>query len=455
MNEKIFKAYDIRGVYPTEIDEPMVERIARAYAAFVRPKTVVVGRDVRLSSPKLQEAVINGLTVMGVNVIDTGEGPTDLLYFAVGRYEYDGGIQVSASHNPAEFNGLKMVRQKAEAISSDTGLKEIKALAVGNQKLEGVKKGSVTKRDLTTEYLNFLATFADLSNLPPLTVVINNNFGVSGVMTQKLIEQLNLPIAIIGLNMEPNGNFPKGRPDPLIAENRAETSQLIKDKQADLAVAFDADGDRCYIADENGDFIEGCHLTALLAKHLLQKTPSQKIIYDPRNVWAVEETVRQAGGVPVLNKAGHTFIKNRMRQEDALFAGEMSGHFYFHDYFYADNGIIPFLLVLEMLAQTKQKVSELASELRRKYFVSGEINFSVADPAASIQKVEKQYQSQKPKIDRTDGLSMSFGVWRLNLRASNTEPLLRLNVEAKDQATCQQKTEELRALLTEKTLENN
>jgi len=455
MNEKIFKAYDIRGVYPTEIDEPTVERIACAYATFVRPKIVAVGRDVRLSSPSLQDAVVNGLTAMGVDVVDIGLGPTDLLYFAVGQHKYDGGIQVSASHNPAEFNGLKMVRQRAEAISSDTGLKEIQTLATSDQKLDGVKKGSVIKRDLTTEYRQFLATFTDLTNLPPLTLVINNNFGVSGVMTQKLIEQLQLPITVIGLNMEPDGRFPKGRPDPLIDENRAETSQLVKNKKANLAVAFDADGDRCYIADENGDFIEGCHLTALLAKHLLQKTPGQKIIYDPRNIWAVEETVLRAGGLPVLNKAGHTFIKNRMRQEDALFAGEMSGHFYFRDYFYADNGIIPFLLILDMLAQTKQKVSELVSELRHKYFVSGEINFTVSDTAVSNKNIEQHFKVDKPKIDRTDGLSMSFNSWRFNLRASNTEPLLRLNVEAKDQALCQRKTEELQALLLEKASGGN
>ncbi|QQG49810.1 MAG: phosphomannomutase/phosphoglucomutase [Candidatus Berkelbacteria bacterium] len=445
----IFKAYDVRGIYPGQINEAAVKRIAQAYAAFLKPKVVAVGRDVRTSGPVLQKAVIDGLIEAGVNVVDIGVGSTDSLYFAVGYYHYDGGIQVSASHNPAEYNGLKIIAAGAAAISGDTGLKEIQALATGNQDLSGENEGEVHSRDISEDYLDFLATFTDFETLTTLKLVANNNFGATGAFVEKLIDRLGMSEAIelIKLNFEPDGSFPKGRPDPLIPENRAETSQLVINSGADMAVAWDADGDRCYIADENGLFIEGCHLTALLAGHLLQKHPGEKIIYEPRNIWAAEETIKANGGVPVLNKTGHGFIKNRMKSEDALFAGEMSGHFYFRDFFFADNGIIPFLLMLNIIAANPgKKVSEIARTLRDKYFVSGEINFKVTDVPTALAEIEKKYQDGV--IDRTDGLSVSFGTWRFNLRSSNTEPLLRLNVEAKDnEQLCSEKSAELRQLI--------
>lgn len=459
MDEKIFKAYDVRGIYPGEIDEAAVKAIAKAYVQYLKSqsasrrtnlKIMAVGHDVRLSSPALAQAVIEGLTESGVDVIDIDQVPTELLYFAVGAHNLDGGIQVSASHNPAEFNGLKMVRGGVEAISSDNGLNEIKQLALAGDFPAATLPGQTTKQDLTDEYLGYLAQkFVRFPIAKNIKLVVNNNFGLSGVLAKQLLEKLDSSIDIIGLNDTPDGSFPKGRPDPLIPENRAETSELIVKEKADLGAAWDADGDRFYLADENGLFVEGCHLTALLAEHLLKREGSrgsepQNVIYDVRNVWAVEETVITAGGTPMPNKAGHTFIKNRMKQEDALFAGEMSGHFYFRDFFYADNGLIPFLLVLQMLSDGK-KVSELVAPLRAKYHVSGEINFQVADVKAKTAEVQSKFA--EGKLDTTDGISIDMGDWRFNLRSSNTEPLLRLNIEGRSAEIVAEKTADLQKIL--------
>lgn len=464
---QIFKAYDIRGVYPGEINEAAVKRIAGAYVAFLKQHPeqgrraalpqgqggnseqglrIAIGRDVRLSSPSLQKAVVDGLTAAGVNVIDIGPVPTEMLYFAVGFYHFDGGIQVSASHNPTEFNGLKMVRSGVEAISSDNGLLEIKKLAESDQNFAAETEGSFESKEIEEDYFDFLTKFVHFDSIKPLKIVANNNFGLSGPLAKRLLARLNNShLQLLELNFEPDGHFPKGRPDPSLTANRAETTAKICQEGADMGVSWDADGDRCYISDEQGEVIQGCHLTALLAVHLLKEHPSQKILHDPRNIWAVEKSVKAAGGVPLINKAGHTFIKNRMRQEDALFAGETSGHFYFRDFYFADNGLIPFLLVLNIVSAAKKPVSEIIKPLRDEYFVSDEINFEVADKAGALKKVEDKYADGQ--VDRTDGLSVTFDSWRFNLRASNTENLLRLNVEAKDRATCDQKTQELSALI--------
>lgn len=448
MDSKIFKAYDIRGTYPDQINEADCKRIAQAYARFVKPKVVAVGRDVRLSGPSLQKAVIDGLLEAGVDVVDIGAGPTDALYFAVGYYNYDGGIQVSASHNPAEYNGLKMIRAGVEAISSDTGILDIKAIAESDEDLTGETKGTLILKELTEDYLDLLALFAEFETIEKLKVVANNNFGLTGPLAESLLKRVSMEqnIELVKLNFEPDGSFPKGRPDPMIPSNREETVALVKETGADFAVAWDADGDRCYFADENGEFIEGCHLTALLAEHLLKKTLGQKIIYDPRNIWAVEETVKAAGGTPVMNKAGHTFIKNRMKSENALFAGEMSGHFYFREFFSADNGVIPFIVMLNIMSQNPgKKLSEIIAPLRNKYFVSGEVNFTVTDQVKTLADIKAKYPDGA--VDTTDGFSISYDDWRFNLRSSNTEPLIRLNVEAKSKAMCDEKAAELQALL--------
>lgn len=444
MDSKIFKAYDIRGIYPDQISAADFKRIAQAYAAFVKPKVVAVGRDVRTSGPELQKAVIDGLLEAGVNVVDIGPVPTDGLYFAVGYYHYDGGIQVSASHNPAEYNGLKMVRAGAEAISSETGLRDIQQLAEGDDDLSSQETGALQSKDITEDYLDTLAGFAEFESLANVTVVANNNFGLTGPLVEGLLKRLGMDQAIrlVKLNFEPDGTFPKGRPDPLLVENRAETVAAIRDNEATMAVAWDADGDRCFFADETGQFLEGGHLTAFLAAHLLKTHPGEKVLYDPRHIWAVEETVKAAGGHALITKAGHTFIKNRMKEEDALFAGETSGHYYFRDFFYADNGIIPFLIMLNILAaHPGTKLSELAAPIRSQYFMTEQVNFTVRDVAKVLEQIEATYAAGE--VDRTDGLSINFADWRFNLRGSNTEPLIRLNVEGRSAALCDEKLSEL------------
>ena len=446
VNEKVFKPYDVRGIYPDELNEDAAKQIAMAYAGLIKPHTVAVGSDVRVSSPSLKKAVIEGLNAQGVDVIDLGVVPTEMVYFAVGSLNLSGGIQVTASHNPAEYNGMVMVRENVDPISSDNGLLQMRDLLREGEILPSKTVGKVEQKDLSEEYLNYLASRVNLSGLPPLKIVANNNFGVTGPLALRLLTKMGLSqLQIVTLNFQPDGSFPKGRPDPLVVENRAEVSELVNQYGADLAVAWDVDGDRCYITDENGQFIEGCHLTAILADHLLKKFKGEKIVYDPRNVWAVEETVRQDGGIPLMNKAGHTFIKDRMRKEKALFGGEMSGHSYFRDFYYSDNGLLPFLYFLEIIKEKKQPVSQIAAPWRNKYFVSGEVNFRVKDLSQALIQVEGKYPNGQ--VDRTDGLSMTFDTWRFNLRGSNTEPLLRLNVEAKDLSTCQARLAELSELV--------
>ncbi len=442
---KIFKAYDIRGIYPTEINEDIARRIGQAYAQHFQPKKVAVGRDIHLASPYLEEAVIDGLVKSGVDVIQIGLVPTDGLYFATAHLEVDGGIQLSASHNPRQFGGIKLAKKNAQAPSADD-LEAIKQLALTGQFQTTTDLGQVEPADIEPSYLEFLTKFARFDGLPTLKLVANNNFGMTGLLAEKLLDKLGADqIELVRLNFQPDGNFPKGRPDPLVPENRAETSGLVLASRADGAVAWDADGDRCYIADEHGQFIEGCHLTALLAQYLLKLHPGGKVVYESRNVWAVEEAVKAAGGRPILSKAGHTLIKNAMIEQDALFGGEMSGHFYFRDFFYADNGLIPFILFLNIIAEQNRPISQLVKDLRDKYHVSGEINFKITDKQLALQKIEAIYH--QAIINKLDGLSVNCGHWRFSLRPSNTEDLLRLNVEARDANALKTKTAELTELL--------
>lgn len=437
---EIFRALDIRGIYPSQINEQAVYDIAQAYVKFVKPKNVVLGRDVRWHGAKLFEAALGGFTDSGVSVINIGVISTDMLYFAVAFYGYDGGIIISASHNPAEYNGMKMVRKGSVGLSSDSGLLEIKKLALENEKETVSKKGQIIKKDILEDYLAHIKKFTKIDNIKPLKIVGNANFGLAGLVVEKLTK--DLPIEWIKLNWKPDGSFPKGRPDPLRPENREETIKTIKKNKADFAVSWDADADRCFFFDENGNFIEGYFITAFLAKELLKKEPGAKIISDPRLTWAVLDTIEQNNGVPIIAKTGHMFIKERMRKEDALFAGEMSGHYYFKNNFYADNGMIPFLMMLEILSHSQKKMSQLLAPYTSRYFVSGELNFEVENKEEIIRKIEKQYK--KGKIERMDGLSIEFDrKWRFNLRASNTEPLLRLNIEASDKKLLQDKTLEI------------
>ena len=462
MNLEIFRAYDIRGIFGVDFDPKDFYRIACAYADCFQPKTVALGHDVRESSPQLWQQVAAGFQDSGVNVLDLGRISTDMLYFAVVHYQTDGGITISASHNPAMYNGMKLVRQYAAPLSANTGLFDVRdALKSGIafEKQNGQNAGNCRSTQFLDAYLSHLRSFVDLGQLSKKRIVINANSGLAGQIAERLLE--GTPIQICKhLFVEPDGSFaqiPAGRPDPLRPENRELTTEAVRQTGADLAVAWDADADRCFFFDENGMFIEGCYITALLATRLLQQHGGGGVIFDPRAVWAVENAVVAANGIPILNRCGHSFLKARMRKTGALFAGEASGHYYFRDNFYADNGMIPFLLVLEYLSVKKMSLAEAVHRLRAAYPVSGEINFSfetrrqLRDALAAVSDAIQDWGN--PCLEAPiDGLSVRFlsgssnpehGSWRFNLRESNTEPLLRLNVET---VGCE-------ALLIEKTTE--
>ena len=453
MNCDIFRAYDIRGIFGVDFQPTDFYQIARAFANRFQPKIVALGHDVRESSPQLFQHVADGLIDSGVKVLNLSQISTDMLYFAVVHYQTDGGIVVSASHNPAEYNGMKLVRRHAAPISADTGLFDIR---------DAIENGTLSRKQKThhctipeplpflNSYLKHLRSFTNLQQLASKRIVINANSGLAGQIAERLLAET--PIQICErLFTEPDGTFskiPAGRPDPLRPENRALTTAAVKRTKADLAVAWDADADRCFFFDENGAFVEGCYITALLAEKLLQEKGAGTVIFDPRAVWAVENTVVSANGTPLLNRCGHSFIKTRMQETDALFAGEASGHYYFKENFYTDNGMIPLLLVLEYLSENRTSLTESVDRLRTVYPVSGEINFSFETQRHKREAMEVVQQEiyalgNHPCIEMpVDGLSVRFhtrlcpldnrcghGNWRFNLRKSNTEPLLRLNVE--------------------------
>jgi phosphomannomutase len=431
VNWESFRAYDIRGVYPTDLDEEAYNRIARAYTYLFHPKVMVVGRDARVSSPQLAESLIAGFLDVGVDVIDIGGITTDMLYFAVGAYDYSGGIVVSASHNPKEYNGLKMVKEKAAAISSDTGLFEIRDLlkAGKDKEVKSDSKGKVKERDVLDDYLKHVLSFIDTSVIKPFKFVGNANFGYVCYGATAIVKQLGLNL--LPLNFVPDGTFPKGPPDPMLPENRIETERLVRSSGASFGVAWDADADRCMFFDEGGSFISGAYITALLADILLSKQGSDnKIIFDPRVIWPVQKVCAQRGATPVISKGGHAFMKERMRHENAIFAGEMSGHYYFRENFFADNGMIPFLLVIEHLSKTGQPFSEVMKPYTEGHYMSGELNYRVKDIQQVIGEVKTRFGKQGTE-DYTDGYSLETSDWRFNIRPSNTEPLLRLNIEAR------------------------
>ena len=463
MNFEIFRAYDIRGIFGVDFEPKDFYQIACAYADCFQPKTVALGHDVRESSPQLWQQVAAGFQDSGVNVLDLGRISTDMLYFAVVHYQADGGIVISASHNPAMYNGMKLVRQHAAPLSADTGLFDMRdALKSGIafEKQNGRDSGTCRSTQFLDAYLSHLRSFVDLGQLSKKRIVINANSGLAGQIAERLLA--DTPIQICKrLFVEPDGSFaqiPAGRPDPLRPENRELTTEAVQQTGADLAVAWDADADRCFFFDENGMFIEGCYITALLAESLLQREGGGSVIFDPRAIWAVKNAVISAGGIPILNRCGHSFIKARMRKTGALFAGEASGHYYFRDNFYADNGMIPFLLMLELLSLQQVSLNEAVGGLRTTYPVSGEINFSfethhhLQDALAAVSGAMQDWGN--PCLEAPiDGLSVRFllgssaperGSWRFNLRESNTEPLLRLNVETvEDENLLFEKTTEI------------
>ncbi|HEX3186510.1 MAG TPA: phosphomannomutase/phosphoglucomutase [Pyrinomonadaceae bacterium] len=431
MDWSVFKAYDIRGVYPDQIDEEAYYRIAKGYVYLFKPKTMVVGMDARQSSPPLKKALTQGFLDAGVDVIDIGKITTDMLYFAVGAYDYSGGVVVSASHNPRQYNGMKLVREHVTAISSDTGLFDIRDL-LKEGKDAGVtsdKKGTLTERDILDDYLRHVLKSVDRSAIKRFRFVGNANFGYVSRGVSQLVQELGQDL--LPLNFEPDGSFPKGPPDPMLPGNRAETEQLVKDEHTDFAAIWDADADRVMFIDEGGRFISGAYVTALLADILLEKYGhNNAIIFDPRVIWPTLKVVNDKGGRPIISKGGHAFIKDRMRKENALFAGEMSAHYYFRDNFYADNGIIPFLLVLEHLSKLGKSFSEMMAPYMAGHYMSGELNYKVKDINKVIADVKAKFQGEGTE-DYTDGYSLDTPEWRFNIRPSNTEPLLRLNIEAR------------------------
>ncbi|NTW15692.1 MAG: phosphomannomutase/phosphoglucomutase [Candidatus Moranbacteria bacterium] len=464
MNPSIFKAYDIRGIYPSEIDEQGAYRIAKAIYRFLAKErgtddlTLVVGSDVRLSSPSLKRAAMKALTDAGAKVVDVGSISTDMLYFAVAEYGYDGGFTVTASHNPKEYNGMKIVREGGQPISSDSGLFEIRDDAKRLEIPDGTLKNDpdrslIEEKVIMDDYAKKVRSFADLSKLKPFKIVANPNFGVGGVALDRITEGLGLDI--VKLNYEPDGNFPKGRPDPLIPENQEEISALVVEQGADFGVAWDADADRCFFFTEKGQFIEGYFITALLSRIFLERHRGDKIVHDTRLTWAIEDTVSDLGGIDLPNKAGHSFMKERMFREKAVFGGEMSAHYFFRDYYFCDCGMIPFVMILEFLSRQEKSFSEIMQELFwDRYFVSGEINSSVADVPSTVEKIRSLYIGNASKVDDRDGISLDFldqkndsNSWRFSVRASNTEPLIRLNVESKSRDTMERKRDELLAII--------
>jgi phosphomannomutase len=443
-----FKAYDIRGRVPDELNEEMAYRIGRTFVDMFSARQVIVGRDIRLSSEALTAALARGITDAGADVVDIGLCGTEQVYFATFHLGVDGGIMVTASHNPMDYNGLKLVRKGSRPISGDSGLQELADRVVSGQLGElVVAKGQVISRDITQDYIKHLLTYINALKLKPLKVVINAGNGCAGPVIDAL--EKHLPFEFVKVNHQPDGTFPNGIPNPILPENREATATVVRQTGADLGVAWDGDFDRCFLFDEQGDFVEGYYMVGFLAEAFLHSHPGAKIIHDPRLTWNTIELVEQSGGTPILTKTGHAFIKERMRLEDAVYGGEMSAHHYFKDFAYCDSGMIPWLLVAESICQQGKPLSELVANRLKRYPVSGEINRTVSDACAVLAEIEKRYATAADaKVDRTDGLSIEYADWRFNVRMSNTEPLLRLNVEARGNSQLmKEKTEEILALI--------
>jgi phosphomannomutase len=448
MSLTCFKAYDIRGKLGQELNEDIVYRIGRAYAEYLQPKTVVVGGDVRLTSAPLKNALSNGLRDGGVDVIDIGMCGTEEIYFATSHLNTDGGIVITASHNPIDYNGLKLVREGSRPISGDTGLNDIKRLAENNSfsAVDAATRGSYKEQSILKAYIDHLLTYVDASQLKPLKLVVNAGNGAAGHIIDAI--EAFLPCEFIKVHHEPDGTFPHGIPNPLLVENRAATSAAVIAHGADMGIAWDGDFDRCFLFDERGEFIEGYYIVGMLAEAFLLKNPGAKVIHDPRLVWNTQDIASLNGGVAIQSKTGHAFIKERMRAEDAVYGGEMSAHHYFRDFFYCDSGMIPWLLVSELLSSKGQKLSSLLADRIAKFPSPGEINSHVAEPKVAIERVLNHYQAQATTIDKTDGISLEFTDWRFNLRMSNTEPVVRLNLETRENpALAKAKTAEVLALL--------
>lgn len=459
LNEKImeeltcFKAYDIRGQLGSELNENIAYRIGRAYGEFLKPKTVVVGGDVRLTSEKLKIALSDGLRDTGADVLDIGLSGTEEIYFATSHLCVDGGVEVTASHNPMDYNGMKLVREGSRPISSDTGLNDIKLLAEENSfaPVDKSERGSFKKVNVLNDYVSHLLTYIDVKKIKPLKLVINSGNGAAGHAVDALetqFKKLSVPVQFFKVHNEPNGNFPNGIPNPLLPENRQDTINAVIKHSADMGIAFDGDFDRCFLFDHEGGFIEGYYIVGLLAEAFLEKEAGAKIIHDPRLTWNTIDLVEKAGGEPIMSKTGHAFIKERMRKEDAVYGGEMSAHHYFRDFFHCDSGMIPWLLLIELISKKGMTLKQLVEQRMAAYPSPGEINIKLADAKSAIQRVRDAYEPDSLNVDLTDGISLEFENWRFNLRSSNTEPVVRLNVETRaDKKLMLEKTEEILSFL--------
>ena len=429
-----FKAYDIRGRLGGEFNESVAYRIGRAYGEYLKPKRVVVGSDVRLTSEPLKIALTQGLMDSGVDVIDIGLSGTEEVYFAAFSLDVDGGIEITASHNPINYNGMKLVGKNAQPISSDSGLLDIQELAQRNNFKPILQRGSLSRQSILDNYVNCLLGFIDTKKLKTLKLVVNAGNGAAGHVIDAIEQDFRLntiPIEFIKIHHQPDGTFPNGIPNPLLPENRSVTAETVIESGADMGIAWDGDFDRCFLFDETGKFIESYYIVGLLAEAFLKKRPGEKVIHDPRLIWNTIDVVKRNRGTPIQSKTGHAFIKERMRVENAIYGGEMSAHHYFRDFAYCDSGMIPWLLVAELISTTGRPLSCLIGDMEAAYPCSGEINYTVTDTCYVMERVEKHFSLDNLLIDRTDGLNMEYPEWRMNLRVSNTEPLLRLNVESR------------------------
>lgn len=443
VNPSIFKAYDIRGIYPDDLNEAIAYAIGRAFVTLLEVDTVIVGRDMRLSGPQIFTAVTEGLTDQGADVIDIGMVSTDQYYYACATLNH-AGMMVTASHNPAQYNGFKMVRHMPYLLSGDEGIQDLRRLVEQESFPLPRRQGAITSTDLSAGFVSKVLSLIDVPALKPLKVIADTGNGMVGPILKRVYSEL--PVQLTGMYLEPDGSLPNHGLDPLQPENRAELQQRVVDEGADIGFAFDGDGDRFFTIDDRGQFVSGDFLTALVSQYFLHKYPGSKIIYDVRASWAVPDLIRQAGGIPLMERVGHAFIKRRMAQENAVFAGEVTGHYYFRDFFYADSGILPSLIIMEMLSKQGVKLSDLLKPLEAKYFISGEINTRInVDPQAKMQELAAAYSDGQ--IHWLDGISVIYDDWHLNVRPSNTEPLLRLNLEAKSKALMEAKRDEVLKLI--------
>ena len=445
LDPSVFKAYDVRGIHPTELDEDGAYRIGRGYVEEFEPRTVAIGRDTRLSSPSMATAAIEGAADGGADVLDLGLVGTEMVYYAVGDLGLDGGICVTASHNPPNYTGMKIVRRGARPVGGDSGLDRVRRRAEAG--FDDVRRrGTVREEDVWAGFVEKVLSFVDEAGFRPLRVVVDAANGMAGTMLPPVLERLP-QLDVVRCYFEPDGSFPNHEPNPLLPENRAFIVEKTRSEGAQLGVAYDGDADRCFFVDDTGEFVPGDFVTALLARAMLAKEPGAKIIYDVRASWAVPRAIEEAGGVPLINRVGHAFIKDRMRKEDALFAGEVSAHYYFRDFSQADTGVVPFLVMLELLSQSDRPLSELLAPYRERYFLTGELNTPVADVALKLQEIKERYTAAGGRISHLDGISVDFDDWHFNVRPSNTEPLLRLNLEALSEPLMEEKRDEVLELI--------